>query len=110
MTTPKAIIILYPDASGIDRISKPSNYSLSRIILERSRLGCPVYFFNHSKNKEQLDNVFFIPLSFWNLFTVILHLGFSRKVLVISQTSKYDRLAIWLKKILNYKVLIRRGG
>jgi len=110
MKSPAAIIVFYPDKSGVAKISNPSNYSLSRLMLHSQKIDAPIYFFNYSEQREKFNNIEFIPLNFLNIIKVLLHLGFNRRVLVISQTSKYDKLAIWLKRILNYKVMIRRGG
>lgn len=91
-------------------VSNPANYSLSRLLLLLEKVpGTPVIFFNTEKQRSKVGNLHFVPFNYWSLLKILWRYR-KQNILLVSQTIQYDRLAIFLKRIFNIKVVIRRGG
>jgi glycosyltransferase involved in cell wall biosynthesis len=106
------IIILYPADINSERMSKPGNYSLSRLlILLHERGDVPIYYFNKAARHEQFGNIEFIQITLRNLFRLLRTIVRRRNTLVIMQMGAYHRTARIIRAVLpGARVLVRLGG
>ena len=112
MKNVERIVILYPGDTSSERINQPANYSLSRLLIRLHELDpVPVYFLNWSDRHEQYGNIEFSHLDWRNVLKVIRRFAFARNTLILTQTPRYVRPALWLRSLLRAsKLIVRLGG
>ena len=106
------IIILYPAEINSRRMSKPGNYSLSRLLLYLHERGdIPIYYLNKSSTHEQYGNIEFIPFTWINFVRLAAKFAFARNTLVISQMGSYAYCARLLRALMpGSRIVVRLGG
>lgn len=98
MTNVERIIILYPGDANRERLSKPGNYSLSRLLIHLCEQGVvPIHFFNSSERHEQWGNIEFVHLSVPNLLRFLARSGSRKPALIVLQMGFYHTLARMLR-------------
>lgn len=112
MKNVERIVILYPGDTSSDRINKPANYALSRLLIElHTRGDTPIYLLNWSKRYERYGNIEFIHFSPLNFSRLAARLAFRRNTLIISQTGAYRRCAKFLRTLMpGSRIIVRLGG
>ena len=112
MRNVERIVILYPGATSSERIKRPANYSLSRLLLRlHAERQVPIHFFNTSPQHETYGNIEFVPFS--NRFYCRYLLRFARRArtLIINQMNTYHRYAVAMRSVLrDSRLLVRLGG
>jgi glycosyltransferase involved in cell wall biosynthesis len=106
------IIILYPGETSSERINRPQNYSLSRLLLLLHATDrVPIYFLNQSKRYERYGNIEFIHFTKPAFLRVLARCFGKRNTLIISQLHVYRRYALLLRRVLpGSRLLVRMGG
>ncbi len=112
MKNVRRIVILYPGETSSERLNKPANYSLSRLLLRLHSEGqIPIHFFNTSPIRERYGNIEFIPFSKPAYVRCVIRLAMSTRTLIISQMNSYYRYALFMRSLLpNSRLLVRLGG
>jgi glycosyltransferase involved in cell wall biosynthesis len=106
------IIILYPGDTNPERLSKPGNYSLSRLLIHLHEQGDPpIHFFNTCERHAQWGNIEFVHLSVRNLLRFLVRSGSRKAALIILQMGSYQAYARVLRWAMpGSRVLVRLGG
>lgn len=106
------IIILYPGDTNPERLSKPGNYSLSRLLVHLHEQGdVPIHLFNTTERHEQWGNIEFAHLTVRNLVRFLVRPGSRKSSLIISQMGSYQAYARMLRWAMpGSRVLVRLGG
>ena len=112
MQNVRRIVILYPGATSWERVSKPANYSLSRLLIHlRQRGDVPICLLNQSAHHEQDGNVEFIHFTNRNFLNLLVRSARKRGTLIISQNGAYHRHAKLLRAAMpGSRILVRLGG
>ena len=112
MMSVERIVILYPGEINSERVSKPGNYSLSRMLIHLHERGYPpVYYLNQSGRHEQWGNIEFIHLTAGNLLKLVARLGRHRNTVILNQMGEHHLYTRMLRAILpNSRVVVRLGG
>lgn len=106
------IVILYPGETSPARVSKPGNYSLSRMLIHlHERRKTPIYLLNESRHGEQYGNIEFIHFTAANFAKLVARLARKRNTLIINQNAAFPTHARFLRwSMPDSRVLVRLGG
>lgn len=113
MKNVERVIILYPAETSSERVSKPGNYSLSRLLIHLHKSGeVPIYFLNSSARHEQWGSIEFIHFTTRNFLRILRRFAFQPGTLIISQTGgSYHRHAKVLRAMMpGSRILARLEG
>ena len=112
MKNVERIVILYPGDTSSERINRPANYSLSRLLLRLHAEGqVPIHFFNSSPNYESYGNITFVPFSHRSYLRYMLQVARRSGTLIINQMNTLYRYALALRHVLrDSRLLVRLGG
>lgn len=112
MNNIRRIIILYPAEITSARMSKPGNYSLSRLLLHLHQRGdIPIYYLNKAPRHEHYGNIEFIHFTWINFLKLVAKLAFAHNTLIISQMGAYPYRARILRALMpGSRILVRLGG
>ncbi|WP_276133810.1 glycosyltransferase [Polluticoccus soli] len=115
-TREKEIIFLYQGPTCLDRVQRPANYALPRLILYLHKQGYKVTVFNTENNERVDDKLEFKKFSFYSYAKVLWNNYRHRRkfIVVFNQVGHFrnrlSRAAYVLKKVFRYKLIVRVGG
>ena len=106
----KYVIVLFAGKTNY-RIGISMNFSFPRLIEELvGNDDIKIHFFNQARERKKINNLTFLKLNYTNLLRVIGGLYFKKNILILVQGEGYEKYGLILKRILNAKLVFRRGG
>lgn len=106
------MVILYPGEITAERVRKPGNYSLPRLLTYlNERYDLPIYFLNASARYERWRHIEFIHFTHRNFARLSMRLAGDRNTLIVLQMGMHHRHARLLRAAMpGSRILVRLGG